>query len=301
MAASCGGAASARGDGGVGRVRRAGVPTPGGGLHRGDGDQPGHAKALKGDKTDAEDAVRLLDLYECGCCALLLPAPDLEEVRDLTRYRMRRSRPAPREIQRLQKRWKRPDGAAGRVDVTGVSATAMIEALIDGERRGAVLADLAQGRCGPPGRWPTCRWPWPAGSPITSADVPAAPEPHRGPRRRGRWPGRQHRAAGGPPCPRGGLLKSLPGFGDAVVAGSLGAWPGPAPPSSPPPRARPSATVFPGNYMSAKKSKGGRTGDGGNYSSRCWSRPPGRRSGTRPLQARFTGWSAGSAAPGQGR
>ena len=27
---------------------------------------PAHAKALKGRKTDAKDAVRLLDLYECG-------------------------------------------------------------------------------------------------------------------------------------------------------------------------------------------------------------------------------------------
>ena len=31
-------------------------------------------------------------------------------------------------------------------EITGVSATAMIEALIDGERRGRVLADLAKGR-----------------------------------------------------------------------------------------------------------------------------------------------------------
>ncbi len=51
---------------------------------------PAHAKALKGHKTDAKDAVRLLDLYECG--ALLrgsyIPSPDLKEVRDLARYRI---------------------------------------------------------------------------------------------------------------------------------------------------------------------------------------------------------------------
>ena len=51
---------------------------------------PAHAKALKGHKTDAEDAVRLLDLHECG--ALLrgsyIPAPDLTEVLDVARYRM---------------------------------------------------------------------------------------------------------------------------------------------------------------------------------------------------------------------
>ena len=52
------------------------------------------------------------------------------------------------EIQRLQKTLETAGIKLSSVvsDVTGVSATAMIEALIDGERRGAVLADLAQGR-----------------------------------------------------------------------------------------------------------------------------------------------------------
>jgi len=66
---------------------------------------PAHAKALKGHKTDAKDAVRLLDLYECG--ALLrgsyIPAPDLREVRDLARYRMKTVQARTSEIQRLQK------------------------------------------------------------------------------------------------------------------------------------------------------------------------------------------------------
>ena len=30
---------------------------------------PAHAKALKGHKTDAKDALRLAELFECGCCA----------------------------------------------------------------------------------------------------------------------------------------------------------------------------------------------------------------------------------------
>ena len=34
---------------------------------------PAHAKALKGHKTDARDAIRLLDLYECGLFRLLHP------------------------------------------------------------------------------------------------------------------------------------------------------------------------------------------------------------------------------------
>jgi transposase len=49
---------------------------------------PAHAKALKGHKTDAKDAIRLLDLYECGLLSgSYIPAPDLKEVRDLARYR----------------------------------------------------------------------------------------------------------------------------------------------------------------------------------------------------------------------
>jgi len=51
---------------------------------------PAHVKALKGHKTDAKDAVRLLDLYECGAVmrGSYIPSPDLREVRDLSRYRM---------------------------------------------------------------------------------------------------------------------------------------------------------------------------------------------------------------------
>ncbi|HEX5289348.1 MAG TPA: transposase [Streptosporangiaceae bacterium] len=50
---------------------------------------PAHAKALKGHKTDAKDAIRLLDLYECGLLSgSCMPSEDLREVRDLTRYRM---------------------------------------------------------------------------------------------------------------------------------------------------------------------------------------------------------------------
>ena len=65
---------------------------------------PSHAKALKGHKTDARDAIRLLDLYECGLLSgSYIPAPDLREVRDLARYRMKPVQARAQEIQRLQK------------------------------------------------------------------------------------------------------------------------------------------------------------------------------------------------------
>src|SRR5215472_19043922 len=62
------------------------------------------------------------------------------------------------------------------------------------------------------------------------------------------------------------LLNTLPGFGDVIAAGWLGAI-GPAPHQhfATAQRLASWATVCPGNYISARKSKGGRTGDGGTY------------------------------------
>ena len=110
---------------------------------------PAHAKALKGHKTDAKDAIRLLDLYECGLLSgSYIPDPDLREVRDLARYRMKTVQARTSGIQRLQKTLETAGIKLSSVvsDVTGGSATAMIEALISGERRGSVMAGLAQTR-----------------------------------------------------------------------------------------------------------------------------------------------------------
>ena len=143
---------------------------------------PAHAKALKGHKTDARDCARLAELFECGLLhGSYIPAPELKEVRDLTRYRMKTVQARTSEIQRLGKALESAGIKLGSVasGITGVSATAMIEALIDGERRGGVLADLA-GRAA--GRRE-------AGRPVDGADrpvhrapraaVPPAPGPHR--------------------------------------------------------------------------------------------------------------------------
>src|ERR1700730_18506521 len=65
---------------------------------------PAHAKALKGHKTDARDCARLAELFECGLLrGSYLPAPELKEVRDLTRYRMKTVQARTSEIQRLGK------------------------------------------------------------------------------------------------------------------------------------------------------------------------------------------------------
>ena len=254
---------------------------------------PAHAKALKGHKTDARDALRLLDLYECGLLSgSYIPAPDLKEVRDLARYRMKTVQARASEIQRLQKTLESAGIKLDSVvsDITGMSSTAMIEALIDGERRGEVLADLAQGRLRTAGKMADLSMAL-AGrftdhhammcrlhrdrikmfdDAVADLDARIAPLVARYAR-------------------EAALLKTLPGFGDVVVAGWLSAI-GPAPHQhfATAQRLASWATVCPGNYMSAKKSKGGRTGDGGNYIKpllvqAAWAavRVPGR------LQARF--------------
>jgi transposase len=231
---------------------------------------PAHAKALKGHKTDAKDAIRLLDLYECGLLSgSYIPAPDLREVRDLARYRIKPVQARTSEIQRLQKTLETAGIKLSSVvsDVTGASARSMIEALIDGERRGAVLADLARGRMRSAGKLADlsmalagrftghhaimCRLHLDRigllDEAVAGLDATIAPRVAR-----------YRREAE--------LLKTLPGFGDVVVAGWLGAI-GPAPHQhfATAGRLASWATVCPGNYMSARKSKGGRTGDAGAY------------------------------------
>ena len=133
---------------------------------------PAHVKALKGRKTDARDAVRLLDLYECGAVVRgsCIPSPDLKEVRDLARYRVKTVQARTSEIQRLQKTLESAGIKLSSVvsDVTGASATAMIEALITASGAAACWRTWRKAGCGPRGRWRTCRWPWPAGSPSTT-------------------------------------------------------------------------------------------------------------------------------------
>src|SRR6266700_667874 len=110
---------------------------------------PAHAKALKGHKTDARDCARLAELFECGLLrGSYIPPSELREVRDLTRYRMKTVQARTSEIQRLGKALESAGIKLGSVasSITGASAAAMIRALIDGERRGQVLADLARGR-----------------------------------------------------------------------------------------------------------------------------------------------------------
>ena len=231
---------------------------------------PAHAKALKGHKTDAKDCARLAELFECGLLrGSYIPPAELREVRDLTRYRIKTVQARTSEIQRLGKALESAGIKLGSVasEITGKSAVAMIEALIDGERRGAVLADLAMGRMRTAGKLADlsqalagrftghhalmCRLHLDRIAVFTTAvagledQITAKAAP---------WQREQD------------LLKTLPGFGDAVAQAWL-AEIGPAPHLhfSSHERLASWVSLCPGNNISARKRKHGRTGDAGTY------------------------------------
>ena len=227
-------------------------------------------KALKGHKTDARDCARLAELFECGLLrGSYIPAAELKEVRDLTRYRMKTVQARTSEIQRLGKALESAGIKLGSVasSITGTSATAMIEALIDGERRGGVLADLARGRMRAAGKLADlsmaltgrftehhallCRL---HRDRIAGFDAAVAGLDERIAGKVTRWQREQ------------GLLTSVPGFGDVVAQAWL-AEIGPAPHLhfATCEKLASWVTLCPGNNISAKKRKHGRTGDAGTY------------------------------------
>ena len=231
---------------------------------------PAHAKALKGHKTDAKDALRLAELFECGLLrGSYIPPQALKDLRDLTRYRIKTVQGRTSEIQRLAGALESAGIKLDSVvsDLAGKSAGLMTGALIDGERRGRVLADLAIGRMRTAGKL---------------ADLSQALT--------GRFTDhhavlcRLHldRIALFNTAVAGleakitvkvtayqrelDLLKSITGFGDAVAQAWL-AEIGPAPHEyfASCGKLASWVTLCPGNHMSAGKRKHGRTGDAGTY------------------------------------
>lgn len=108
-----------------------------------------HVKNVPGRKTDAVDAAWLAELLECGLLrGSFIPEEKIKAVRDVARYRKKLVGQRTSEFQRLggvlQDAGIKLDSVASSIGT--VSGRAMIEALIDGERRGTVLAELARGR-----------------------------------------------------------------------------------------------------------------------------------------------------------
>jgi transposase len=231
---------------------------------------PAHVKALRGHKTDAADCRRLAELYECGLLrGSYIPPAELKEVRDLTRYRMKTVQARTSEIQRLGKALESAGIKLGSVasSITGTSSTAMIEALIDGERRGGVLADLAIGRMRSAGKLADlsmalagrftehhallCRLHLDRIKVFDDA-VDGLDERIAG--KAARWQRELD------------LLKTVPAFGDVIAQAWL-AEIGPAPHLHFASHEKLACwvSICPGNNISARKRKHGRTGDAGTY------------------------------------
>ena len=231
---------------------------------------PAHVKALKGHKTDAKDCARLAELLECGLLhGSFVPSAEQKQVRDLTRHRMKTVQARTSEIQRLHKALESAGIKLGSVlsDITGVSARLMIDALIDGERRSQVLADLAKGTLRSAGKQAGLSMALAARfsdhhamlcrlhrDQIKLHDYAIAGLDAQIGDRADRWP----RALG--------LLNSVPGFGEVVSVTWL-AEIGPEPHRWFPSHGKLACwvTLCPGNNISARKRKSGRTGDAGTY------------------------------------
>ena len=106
-------------------------------------------KNLPGRKSDVSDAIWLAQLGAHGLVrgSFVPPAP-IRQLRDLTRTRTLMTRERGREIQRLEKLLEDAGIKLSSVasDITGVSGRLMLQALIDGQRDPAVLAQFAKRR-----------------------------------------------------------------------------------------------------------------------------------------------------------
>ena len=109
----------------------------------------GHVRNVPGRKTDLSDAEWLVHLLECGLLrGSFIPPAQIKAARDVIRYRTKLTESRTSELQRLgnvlQDAGIKVDSVASKI--TTQSVRAMVEALIDGERRPLVLAELAKGK-----------------------------------------------------------------------------------------------------------------------------------------------------------
>ena len=108
-----------------------------------------HIKTVPGRKTDVKDAEWIADLLRHGLLkgSFIPPLPQ-RDLRDLTRQRTNLVQDRARVVNQLQKvlEWANIKLTSVVSDVMGVSARAMLAAIIGGEADQGVLAELAQGR-----------------------------------------------------------------------------------------------------------------------------------------------------------
>jgi transposase len=108
-----------------------------------------HMKQVPGRKTDVKDAEWIAELLAHGLLrpSFVPPAPQ-RALRDLTRQRTNLVQERARVVNQIQKvlEWANIKLSSVVTDVTGVSARAMLEALVAGESDVTALAELAKGR-----------------------------------------------------------------------------------------------------------------------------------------------------------
>lgn len=108
-----------------------------------------HIKAVPGRKTDVGDAAWIADLLRHGLVQpSFIPPLAQRDLRDLTRERTNLVHERADVVRRLHKvlEWANLKLSAVATDVTGVSARAMLAAILTGAQDSAALADLAVGR-----------------------------------------------------------------------------------------------------------------------------------------------------------
>lgn len=108
-----------------------------------------HIKMVPGRKTDVKDCEWIADLLRHGLLrASFVPDQPQRELRELLRYRTTRIEERSAEVNRVQAILEGANIklAAVVTDVQGVSAQAMLRALVAGETDSVVLAALAKGR-----------------------------------------------------------------------------------------------------------------------------------------------------------
>jgi transposase len=108
-----------------------------------------HMKAVPGRKTDVKDAAWIAELLRHGLLrGSFIPSKPQRQLRELTRYRSTLVQDRARALNRLQAILEDANLKLASVvtDISGVSAQAMLEAILAGQRDVEVLADLARGR-----------------------------------------------------------------------------------------------------------------------------------------------------------
>ena len=108
---------------------------------------PYHIKVIPGRKTDAKDCEWIADLLQHGLVrGSFVPPTEIQDLRDLTRYRAELTQAQNRVANRIQKLLEQANIKLSSVasDALGVSGRQMIEAIIAGEEDPNHLAELAR-------------------------------------------------------------------------------------------------------------------------------------------------------------